>query len=121
VPGSLVPLITTLNNIRNANQALQSNESLHFHSIGNPQLICYSKSTPGLENIVLVVVNLDSFNEQFGWTNLDLGRLGLAANETFQVEDLLSGAVYTWEDRRNYVALRPGVQPAHIFRVSHLQ
>jgi starch synthase (maltosyl-transferring) len=118
--GSLVPLITALNRIRHANQALHSNDSLHFHAIDNPYLICYSKSTPGFENSILVVVNLDSFNEQTGWTNLDLGRLGIGVNESFLVEDLLNGASYTWKDR-NYVALRPGVQPAHIFRVSRLQ
>ena len=119
-PGSLVPLITALNRIRQANQALHSNDSLHFHAIDNPHLICYSKSTPGFENTILVVVNLDSFNEQTGWTNLGLDRLGIGGNESFLVEDLLNGASYAWKDR-NYVALRPGVQPAHIFRVSRLQ
>jgi len=119
-PGSLVPLITALNKIRHANQALHSNESLHFHAIDNPNLICYSKSTPNFENTILTVVNLDSFNDQIGWTSLDLDRLGIRAGETFLVEDLLSGATYTWKDR-NYVALRPGIQPAHIFRVSRLQ
>jgi starch synthase (maltosyl-transferring) len=119
-PGSLVPLITTLNKIRRANPALQSNDSLHFHAIDNPNLICYSKATKGFENTILVAVNLDSFNEQSGWTNLDLKRLGVADRESFLVEDLLSGAHYTWKDR-NYVALRPGVQPAHIFRVSRMQ
>ena len=119
-PGSLVPLITALNRIRHANQALHSNNSLHFHAIDNPQLICYSKSTPGFENAVLVVVNLDSYNEQSGWTNLDLDKLGIGVNESFLVEDLLNGTSYTWKDR-NYVALRPGVQPAHIFRVNRLQ
>ena len=73
-PDSLVPLITSLNRIRHANRALQSNTSLHFHSVDNPQLICYSKSTPDFDNTILVVVNLDSFNEQSGWTTLDLGR-----------------------------------------------
>ncbi len=115
-PGSLVPLITALNRIRRANHALHSNDSLHFHAIDNPQLICYSKSTPDFENTVLVVVNLDSVNEQAGWTNLDLDRLGVEFNERFLVEDLLNGASYTWKDR-NYVVLRPGVEPAHIFRV----
>jgi starch synthase (maltosyl-transferring) len=119
-PGSLVPLITTLNQIRRANPALQSNDSLHFHAIDNPNLICYSKATPDFENTILVAVNLDSFNEQTGWTTLDLERLGVAPHERFLVEDLLSGAHYAWNDR-NYVALRPGVQPAHIFRVSRMQ
>jgi starch synthase (maltosyl-transferring) len=117
---SLVPLIAKLNRIRQSNRALQSNASLHFHPVDNPQLICYSKSTPGFDNTIVTVVNLDSFNEQTGWTNLDLGQIGISADESFLVEDLLNEAQYTWRDR-NYVALRPGVQPAHIFRVSRIQ
>ncbi len=119
-PDSLVPLITALNRIRRENRALQSNASLHFHSIDNPCLICYSKSTPGFENTILVAVNIDSFNAQTGWTNLDLEKIGVSASGSFLVDDLLSGAQYTWRDR-NYVALRPGIQPAHIFRVSRVQ
>jgi len=119
-PNSLAPLITALNRIRRENRALQSNTSLHFHSIDNPNLICYSKSTPGFENTILVAVNIDSFNEQTGWTNLDLEKIGVSASGSFLVDDLLSGAQYTWRDR-NYIALRPGIQPAHIFRVSRMQ
>lgn len=115
---SLVPLITALNRIRRANSALHSNSSLNFHSIDNPELICYSKSTANHENTILVAVNLDAFNEQVGWTDLNLGRLGVPEQENFEIEDLLTGARYTWRDRRNYVALRPGVQPAHIFRIA---
>ena len=117
-PGSLVPLITALNQIRRANPALHSNSSLHFHAIDNPELLCYSKSTAGHENTILVAANLDALNEQTGWTDLDLGRLGIAEHESFVVEDLLTGAQYTWRDRWNYVALRPDVQPAHIFRIA---
>lgn len=119
-PDSLVPLIASLNRIRHANRALQSNASLHFHSVDNPQLICYSKATPGFDNTILVVVNLDSFSEQSGWTHLDLNKIGCSATASFLVEDLLGNTRYTWGER-NYVALRPGVQPAHIFRVSRIQ
>ncbi len=116
-PGSLVPLIRTLNQIRNANPALRTNESLRFHALDNQNLLCYSKSTPDFGNTILVAVNLDFFNEQSGWTDLDLDRLGLSADQPFVVEDLLTGAQYTWQGRRNYVALRPGTQPAHILRI----
>jgi len=119
-PDSLVPLISRLNRIRRENRALQSNGSIHFHSVDNPQLICYSKATRDFANTILVVVNLDTFNEQAGWTGLDLDTIGCPAHEGFVVEDLLNGAQYVWRDR-NYVALRPGVQPAHIFRVSRMQ
>jgi starch synthase (maltosyl-transferring) len=119
-PDSLVPLITSLNRIRRENHALQSNTSLHFHAVDNAQLICYSKATPDFENTILVLVNLDSFNVQTGWTTLDLEKLGCAPGESFLVDDLLNPAQYVWRDR-NYVALRPGIQPAHIFRVSRMQ
>jgi starch synthase (maltosyl-transferring) len=119
-PDSLVPLISSLNRIRRENRALQSNASLHFHAIDNPQLICYSKATPDFDNTILVVVNIDSFSEQTGWTQLDLDKIGCSARESFLVDDLLSGAQYVWRDR-NYVALRPGAQPAHILRVRRMQ
>lgn len=114
---SLVPLITKLNQIRKTNAALQSNDSLHFHTVENPSLICYSKSTPNCEDVVLTIVNLDSFQEQSGWTQLDLGRLNLLPGESFVVEDLLNGEQFTWSGQRNYVALQPGSRPAHIFRL----
>jgi starch synthase (maltosyl-transferring) len=116
--GSLVPLLAKLNAIRRDNSALHTNRSLHLHTIENPELICYSKSTAGYENSILVAVNLDAFHEQAGWTNLDLDQLGISSSESFVVEDLLTGARYTWRDRRNYIALRPGDQPAHIFRIA---
>ena len=120
-PGSLVGLITDLNNIRRANPALQSNDTLHFHPVDNPSLMCYSKSADGVSggsNTVLVAINLDPVQEQAGWIDLDLKRLGIPHDENFVVEDLLTGVSYTWRDRSNYVALRPEVQPAHVFRIS---
>ena len=88
-PGSLVPLITTLNQIRRSNPALQSNESLQFPPHRQPQDDCYSKTTPDLDKMsFVVIVNLDPYNQQSGWTDLDLGRLGLLPGESFVVEDL---------------------------------
>ncbi|ADW69906.1 alpha-1,4-glucan--maltose-1-phosphate maltosyltransferase [Granulicella tundricola] len=120
-PGTLVPLITRLNHIRRANPALQSNNSLCFHKVDNPNLMCYSKSAPdgtGGENTILVAINLDVTQEQAGWIDLDLKRLNIPHNENFDIEDLLTGVHYQWHDRSNYVALRPEVQPAHIFRIT---
>jgi len=120
-PGSLVPLIALLNKIRRENPALQSNGSLHFHPVDNPNLMCYSKSVKegtGDDNTILVAVNLDPFNEQAGWIDLDLKLLGISYDQNFDVEDLLTGSHYTWRDRSNYVALRPNVMPAHVFRVA---
>jgi starch synthase (maltosyl-transferring) len=36
----------------------------------------------------------------------------------FKVEDLLSGINYDWNGEWNYVAVNPGIMPAHLFRVT---
>jgi len=51
-PNSLAPLITLLNQIRRTNPALQSDLSLHFHPVDNPQIIAYSKSAPAVSDPV---------------------------------------------------------------------
>jgi len=117
-PVSIAPLITRLNEIRHENLALQRNDSLHFHACGNPNLLCYSKSTPDFENTILVAVNLDARNEQAGFVTLNMEKLGLPWDGPFEVEDLLSGAIYSWLGQQNYIALRPNVMPAHIFRIA---
>ncbi len=115
-PDSLAELIGRVNRIRRENPALQSNASLTFHSVDNDQLLVYSKSAG--PNVILVVVDLDPRHRQSGWTGLDLGALGIAADDQpFQVHDLLTGARYLWQGPRNYVELDPDVVPAHVFRV----
>jgi starch synthase (maltosyl-transferring) len=120
-PNSLAPLITLLNQIRRTNPALQSDLSLHFHPVDNPQLIAYSKSAPATDdapaNTILVVVNLDPRYEQSGWIDLDLKLLGIAHDQTFDLEDLLTSIHYQWHDRSNFVVLSP-TATAHIFRLT---
>jgi starch synthase (maltosyl-transferring) len=114
---SLKEFIARINGIRRNNSALQSNRNLRFHPTDNPSLICYSKTTEDLSNIILVIVNLDSFHMQSGFVDLDLSSLGLDANHAFQVHDLLGEGRYLWQGSRNYVELSPESLPAHIFHV----
>ena len=37
--------------------------------------------------------------------------------QPFVVEDLLTGARYTWQGVRNYVRLDPQIQPGHLLRL----
>jgi starch synthase (maltosyl-transferring) len=112
---SLAPLITQINQIRRDNPALQSDGSLHFHHADNPNILCYSKSSGS--NTILVAISLDPAQEQAGWIDLDLKQLAIPHNENFEIEDMLTGTHYHWHDRSNYVALRPDIMPAHIFRL----
>ncbi|MCC8994210.1 MAG: DUF3416 domain-containing protein [Candidatus Contendobacter sp.] len=116
-PNSLHDFIALVNRIRKRNPALHSDPSLRFHMMDNEQLICYSKATANLANVILVVVNLDPNYTQAGWTHLHLDQLGLDLLHPFQVHDLLSGAHYLWHGPRNYVELNPHRMPAHIFRI----
>jgi starch synthase (maltosyl-transferring) len=113
-PNSIGPLITKLNQIRNANPALQRNENLIFHTVPNPNLLAYSKSD-GV-NTILTVVNLDPTTEQAAWLDLNMPALNLPWTGFFDVEDLLTGTIYHWKDQWNYVALPPETT-AHIFRI----
>ena len=116
-PISIAPLLKQLNRIRHENEALHRNERLVFHETSNPQLLAYSKSSPDGTNVILAVVNLDSYDEQSGLVSIFAEALGLHATEHFVVEDLLSGASYTWNGHSNYVALRPWEATAHVFRI----
>jgi starch synthase (maltosyl-transferring) len=114
---SLSAFITRLNAIRKDNVALQSDWSLRFHTIGNEQMICYSKSSDDGANVILTVVNLDPYHTQSGWVELDLDALGVDQQGPYQVHELLSGARYLWHGARNFVQLDPTSVPAHIFRL----
>jgi starch synthase (maltosyl-transferring) len=90
---------------------------LLFHEIDNDRLICYTKNTEDLSNIVLVIVNLDPDHTHSGWLELPVDTLGLDPKQPYQVHDLISGARYLWSGSRNYVELNPQVVPAHIFQI----
>jgi starch synthase (maltosyl-transferring) len=117
-PDSLKDLIARVNRIRKENPALQSDWSLSFHDTDNEQLICYSKATEDLKNVIIVVVNLDPHYTQSGWVELDLDKLGIDTHQSYQVHDLLTDARYLWQGRRNYVEINSHVVQAHIFRIA---
>ncbi len=116
-PWSLSDFITRVNQIRRENPALHGDWSLAFHHVDNEMLLCYSKTTADLSNVILVVVNLDSGHKHSGWVTFDLHKFDLDPEHPYQVHDLLSDSRYFWQGNRNYVELDPAVSPAHIFRI----
>ena len=116
-PDSLKDFIARVNQIRQENPALHSDWSLRFHEVDNEQLICYSKRTDDLSNVVLVVVNLDPHHTQSGWVEFSLEALSIDPQKPYQMHDLLRDARYLWQGSRNYVELNSQVVPAHVFRM----
>jgi len=117
--GSLREFIARVNRIRRENRALQSDRSLRFHPVDNPEIIAFSKRTEDPSNVIVAVVNLDPHHTQSGWLDLPAEGLGLDPDQPFQMHDLLTDARYLWQGRRNFVQLDPQSVPAQIFRMRH--
>jgi len=116
-PASLAPFIARVNRIRRENPALQWDRSLRFLPIDNDQLLAYAKTSEGGDNVIVTVVNIDPYNVQSGWLELDPASVGVDRARAFQMHDLLSGQRFTWQGGRHYIRLDPHSVPAHIFVV----
>jgi starch synthase (maltosyl-transferring) len=116
-PGNIKEWITRLNRIRKENRALQFYDNLQFFDADNDAILFYGKMTPARDNIILVAVNLDPYRSQASYVYVPFETFGAMETDAYQVHDLLSDARYIWHGRRNYIALDPQSQPAHIFRV----
>jgi starch synthase (maltosyl-transferring) len=114
---SLKDIIGCINRIRRDNLSLQRNRNLWFNTTDNNQLICYSKHTDDLANIIFTVVNLDPRYTQSGTVNIPLQAWGLDPQQSYEVHDLLNDTHYTWRGEWNPVELNPYVCPAHVFRI----
>jgi starch synthase (maltosyl-transferring) len=64
-----------------------------------------------------VAVNLNPYYKHAGFIEVPLSDFGIDPERPYVVEDLISGAAYTWQGARNYVELDPTVCPAHVFRL----
>jgi starch synthase (maltosyl-transferring) len=115
-PNVFREFIALINRIRRENPALHYDHRLRFHPTDNDQLLFYSKTTSDQSNIIMVVVNLDPYHTQSGFVRVPVNEFGLGHGDSYQVQDLLTGAHFLWHGESNYVALDPGVS-AHVLRL----
>jgi starch synthase (maltosyl-transferring) len=111
--GPLMGMIAQVNRLRREHVALQRFDNIRFLAVENDALIAYAKAAEG--ETLIVVVNLDPHAPQEGVVIVP-ARLGLPP--VFEVVDLLGGERYSWRLGRNFVALDPGVRPAHVLMVA---
>ncbi len=114
-PDSLAPFIARINAIRRSNPALHRNAGIRFHNVDNRELLCFSKTNPARDNVILVCANMDYRNTQSGMVEFSPPAVGLPGRPPFVVRDLLTGVSYTWRDFWNYIELDPTKTPLHIF------
>jgi starch synthase (maltosyl-transferring) len=119
---SLAPYITTLNRIRAEHPALHYLRNVAFHRADDENFLVYSRRlegayTPdGVDDTVIVVVNMDPHAARETTLHLDMPALGFDWHDTFEVHDLFTGATYRWGEH-DYVRLDPFDQPAHVLHV----
>ncbi len=116
--GNLDADLRRLNAIRRAEPALQRQDNLTFHPSQNPQVLFYRRAGVDGSADLLVAVNLDPNRAQATIVHVPIEELGIAPDEPYEVEDLLTGARYVWRGANNYVRLDPGHEPAHVLRVA---
>ncbi|MFJ4997172.1 alpha-1,4-glucan--maltose-1-phosphate maltosyltransferase [Microbacterium sp. NPDC088619] len=119
---SLAPLLRRLNEIRSAHPALRQLRNLSVHWSDDDSVLVYSKhldaafTGTGHSDTVLVIANVDPHSVRETTVHLDTTIWGVPPGEPFEVEDLLTGAVWTWADH-NYVRLDAFAEPVHILKV----
>ncbi|MCZ0708724.1 DUF3416 domain-containing protein [Microbacterium paraoxydans] len=119
---SLAPLLRRLNEIRAAHPALRQLRNLELHWSDDDAILVFSKhldaafTGTGRPDTLIVVANVDPHSVRETTVHLDTTRWGVPLGETFEVEDLLTGAVWTWSDH-NYVRLDAFAEPVHILKV----
>ena len=116
-PGHIRDDIRLINAIRRTNPALQQFTGLTFHNAWNDNILYYAKETADLANVVLVAVNLDPHHVQAAHFEVPLWQYGLPDHSSIEVEDLVTGARFTWTGKIQHVELDPHVRPYAIWRL----
>lgn len=114
---NLIDYITALNTIRAEHPPLQDLRSLRFHYSENDNVIAYSKSVG--DEVIITVVTLDPHVAQESTIWWDMPALGLANDDHFIAEDLLTQESFTWGPSA-YVQLNPITRVAHIVSLRRL-
>ncbi|UFH54717.1 alpha-1,4-glucan--maltose-1-phosphate maltosyltransferase [Spirosoma sp. KNUC1025] len=111
----LTYLITLVNRLRHENAALQTTNNLTICPVNDEAIMAYLKTSGN--NKLLIVVNTDAYSRRAGVVQVPIWQLGIGHDQYYTVNDLLTGAYYTWHGEQNYVELDPYVLPMHLFKI----
>lgn len=119
---SLAPFLTRLNEIRRDHPALRQLRNFTAHWSDDDAILVYSKhldaelSPTGRSDTIIVVANVDPHSVRQTMVHLDTRIWGVEPGEPFEVEELLSGQLWTWSDH-DFVRLDAFHEPVHILHV----
>ncbi|MEV7827558.1 alpha-1,4-glucan--maltose-1-phosphate maltosyltransferase [Microbacterium enclense] len=119
---SLAPYLRLLNTARREHPALRQLRNLDVHWSDDDAILVYSKhlsaelSPTGASDTIIVVANVDPHSARETTVHLDTSVFGIEPGASYDVEDLVTGQVWTWADH-NFVRLDAFNEPVHILHV----
>ncbi|MGN7967979.1 maltotransferase domain-containing protein [Microbacterium sp. 22296] len=119
---SIAPYLRMLNAARRAHPALRQLRNLDVHWSDDDAILVYSKHLPaalsptGASDTIIVVANVDPHSARETTVHLDTTVFGIEPGASYDVEDLVTGQVWTWADH-NFVRLDAFNEPVHILHV----
>ncbi|KZE41716.1 alpha-1,4-glucan--maltose-1-phosphate maltosyltransferase [Microbacterium sp. T32] len=119
---SLAPYLRRLNGIRRDHPALRQLRNFHVQWSDDDAILVYAKhldaalSPTGSSDTIIVVANVDPHSARETTVHLDTTIWGIEPGTPYEVEDLITGAVWTWADH-NFVRLDAFAEPVHILHV----
>jgi starch synthase (maltosyl-transferring) len=117
-PGNLTDYVARLNRIRRENPALQRWRNLRLYRADSDHVLFFGKATPDRDNVVFVAVNLDPFAAHEATLHLPLGEMGVGADETYELTELLTGTRQLCRGDAHTVSLDPPTASAVVYRVA---
>ena len=94
-PGNIKEVLALVNRIGNENSALHHLTNICFLPADSDDILFYVKASLDRSNVILVAVNLDPFQWHECTVTVPPEEIGVAPGQTYQVTDLLTGAIYT--------------------------
>ena len=119
---TIAPYITRLNEIRRAHPALRQLRGLTVHWSDDDAILVFSKHLPadlsetGVADTIIVVANVDPHSMRQTMVHLDSTVWGVPRGLEYEVEDLVTGATWTW-NQDAFVRLDAFQEPVHILHV----
>ena len=123
---SLAPYLRRLNEIRRQHPALRQLRGLKVHWSDDDAILVYSKhidgalTASGESDTIIVVANVDPHSARQTMVHLDTTVWGVPRGADYEVEDLITGAVWTW-NQDAFVRLDAFAEPVHILHVRKTQ
>jgi len=117
-PGNIKDYIARINWIRRENPALHELENLRFYTAHNDNVLFYGKMTPDRDNMVFIAVNLSPFDVHEADVEFPMHDMGMGPDDSYEVEDLLTGERHLWRGGWQHIRLDPHYNPAAIFRIN---